>query len=98
MPGSLCCLGSAFNVVNQVLRGGGARVGISMQGQWQTPLTPRRPSQHTHRDKLHDQLVLRNRLSTIKSLVTEAKSVSQASAAQLSSMADNVRVALGARE
>ena len=50
------------------------------------------------RDKLHNQLVLRNRSSTIKLSETEAKGVCQASPAQLSSMVDDARVALGARE
>ena len=54
--------------------------------------------ERSFRDKLHNQLVLRNRSSTIKLSETEAKGVRQASSAQLSSMVDNVRVALGARE
>jgi len=50
------------------------------------------------RDKLHNQLVLRTKSSTIKSSSTEAKSVIQASVAQLSSMVNNARFALGAHE
>ena len=52
-------------------------------------------------DKLHNQLVLRKNSSTNKSnksSSTEAKKVSQASAAQLSSMVNNARAALGNRE
>jgi hypothetical protein len=50
------------------------------------------------RDKLHNQLVLGNKSSTIKLSETEARSVRQASPAQLSSMIDDARVALGARK
>ena len=54
--------------------------------------------ERSFRDKLHNQLVLRNRSSTVKLSETEAKGVRQASPAQLSSMVDDARVALGARE
>ena len=46
-PVFLCHLGRSFNVVVQVLRGGG-QAGISVQGQWQTTSSPWKPSQHTH--------------------------------------------------
>jgi hypothetical protein len=50
------------------------------------------------RDNLHNKLLLRNKSSTIKQSETEARSVRQASPAQLSSMVNDARVALGARE
>ena len=50
------------------------------------------------RDNLHNKLLLRNKSSTIKLSETEARSVRQASPAQLSSMIDDARVTLGARE
>ena len=49
-------------------------------------------------DKLHNQLVLRPKPSTNRPSSTEAKKVSQALAAQLSSMVNNARVALGVCE
>ena len=50
------------------------------------------------RDYLHNKLLLRNKSSAIKLSETEARSVRQASPAQLSSMVDDARVALGACE
>ena len=50
------------------------------------------------RDKLHNQLVLRKKSSTINLSETEARSVRQASPTQLSSMIYDARVALEARE
>ena len=54
--------------------------------------------ERSFRDKLHNQLVLATKPSTIKSSGAEARSVRQASPAQLSSMVEDARVALGARE
>ena len=50
------------------------------------------------KDNLHNKLLFRNKSSTIKLSETEARSVRQASPAQLSSMINDARVALGARE
>jgi hypothetical protein len=50
------------------------------------------------RDNLHNKLLLRNKSSTIKASETEARSVRQASPAQLRSMVDDARVAIRDRE
>ena len=54
--------------------------------------------ERSFRDNLHNKLLLRNKSSTIKQSETEARSVRQASPAQLSSMVDDARVAIEARE
>ena len=50
------------------------------------------------RDNLHNKLLLSNKSSTIKSSETEARSVRQASPAQLRSMVDEARVTIRDRE
>ena len=54
--------------------------------------------ERSFRDNLHNKLLLRKKSSTIKQSEKEARSVRQASPAQLSSMVDDARVAIGARE